>query len=180
MIVPDIHFHLFRNLELSAGLDGDGLRLNEHGNTVIATSYMFLCIVYVVSSAFLAAYTTLQDTCSSSACVLQSCIAEAHQHVTTDLINHMIDEFNTAQAHQGADNEEASVDMAVKVGSVADGLAPAVHTAVQHDAEGVLDLQTRKRKLQELPFCPSKWAKGSSSQHCMLLDSSCDVEMKDS
>ena len=136
-----------------------------------------LCIVYVVSYPFSAAYTARHLLIS--ACVLQQTIAEAHQHVTTDLINHMIDEFNTAQAHQGADNEEAGVDMVTKVGSVADVQAPAVHSVLQLVAGGVLDLQTRKQKFQELPLCPSNWARGSSSQDCMLLDSDRDVEMKD-
>ena len=114
-----------------------------------------------------------------SACVLQQIIAEAHQHVTTELINHMIDEFSSAQAHPGTDNGEANRGRAIHLASAADGRPLAVHSALQHDEGGVVQLQTRKRKFQELPIRSSKWAKRSDSQDCMLLHSNCDVEMED-
>lgn len=114
-----------------------------------------------------------------SACALQQTIAEAHQRVTSDLINHMVDEFNCAQAHQGLDNEEASAGRVAEMAPAADGQAPAVHIPLQHDGGGVLDPHTRKRKVQKLPICPSKWARTLSSQDCMLLGSDCDVEMED-
>ena len=91
----------------------------------------------------------------------------------------MIDEFSIAQAHQGADNEEASTGRALELASAADSQPPAVHRALQHEEGDVADLQTRKRKLQELPIHPSKWARRANSQDCMLLGSSCDAEMED-
>lgn len=91
----------------------------------------------------------------------------------------MIDEFNSAQAHRGADDEEANVGRVLEMASTTNGQAPAVHIVLQHDGGGVVGLHTCKRKVQELPMRPSKWARRLYSQDHMVLDSDCDVQMED-
>lgn len=107
-------------------------------------------------------------------CGLQQTIAEAHKHVTTNLINQMIDQYHGAEAHQDTDNAES---MVMNLESAAYGQAPALHTALQGNMTD-LRLQTRKRKYAELPSCPSKWARRSGSHNRMVLDSDCEVEME--
>ena len=105
-------------------------------------------------------------------------IAEAHQHVTADLINRMIDELKGAQAHQAADSKQAQLPSAMEMDSSADHQASAVHTALQHHCRGVPDPQMRKRKLEDIPLNLSKRARRCMVQECMLSDSGSEVEME--
>lgn len=113
------------------------------------------------------------------ACGLQQVIAEAHKHVTSDLIHRMIDDYKDAQAHQDPNIREATVPSIVEMMDYsADNQAPAVHTALPQHCTGITDSQIRKRKVEGLPIPQNKRARRSDSQDCMLLDSDCEVEME--
>lgn len=138
---------------------------------------MLACAVLRVLATFFVQSTA--ETQLICACVLQQVIAEAHQHVTSELIHRMIGEFNGAQAQQDANIREAMLPSSLeKMDSSADNQAPAVHTSLHHPWTGVTDAQLRKRKVDESPSCQNKRAKIFSSQDCMLSDSDCEVDME--
>lgn len=154
------------------GLDRDGLLLKNHGNVMTATFHICCAFSHVGSDQPTLFYTV--GFLLTGVRVLQQTIAEAHQYVTTNLINQMIGHFRGAEAHQDTDNAESTV---MNMEPAAYGQAPAVHTALQGNVTD-LGLQTRKRKHAELPLCPSKWARRSDNHDRMVLDSDCEVDME--
>lgn len=91
----------------------------------------------------------------------------------------MVDEFNGAQAQQGANSRETMLPSSPEMmDSSTDNQAPAVHTPLHQPWRGVTDAQIRKRKAEESSTRQNKKAKIFSSQDCMLSDSDCEVEME--
>ena len=149
------------------------VKLQQYLPCVCALPCVVLC--YLCWQLFLSTAATLLII----ACVVQQIIAEAHQHVTSELIHRMIDEFKGAQEQQDAHSKEAALPSIVEMmDSSADNQAPAVHSSLHQPCTDVTHSQIRKRKVEELPSYQNKRVRMSSSQDCMQSDSDCEVQME--